>query len=136
MAPTSTSVSTSAPKSAPKPVEPKATTGRTSRYVPPRGVMPAVIRSQATRQNQTPALIGNQGNSSNASVAIAEYFRPDTTSHVHKLGFFSFEAHDIVHEMDSGARFLPGTPMPRPIYRNAACEGEKKNEPQTSSSMR
>ena len=54
LVPTPKSASPSTPTSSSAPVAPKATTGRTSRYVPPRGGTPAVTRSQATRLNQTP----------------------------------------------------------------------------------
>ena len=68
---TPTSVSPSTLTCAPAPAPPKEMTGCTCRYVPPRGVTPAVTRSQGTRQNQTPAVTDNQGNSRSTSVAIA-----------------------------------------------------------------
>ena len=60
------------------------------------GVTPAVTRSQA---NQTPAVIGNQGNSSNTSAVIAELFRTDILTHLHELKLFSTEGHDILYPM-------------------------------------
>ena len=55
-------------------------------------------------KNQTPAVTGNQENSSNTSAAIANVFRSDTLSHRHELGFFITEAHDIAHQ-----RYYRGT---------------------------
>ena len=99
--PTPTSALAFVPISAPAPATPRASTGRISRYLPPRGVTPAVTRSKATRQNQTPALTGNQGNSSNVSAAIAKCVQPDTPSHLHEMRLCSSEAHDNVHQIDN-----------------------------------
>ena len=74
LAPTSTSAST--PNQAP--AAPKATTGRTCRYAPPRGVTPAATRSQTTRQNKTHAATGNQQKNSNTCAAIVERFPSKT----------------------------------------------------------
>ena len=99
--PTPTSALAFVPISAPAPATPRASTGRISRYLPPRGVTPAVTRSKATRQNRTPALTGNQGNSSNVSAAIAKCVQPDTPSHLHEMRLCSSEAHDNVHQIDN-----------------------------------
>ena len=94
------------PRQRPAPTIPKATTGRTSHYVPPRVVTFAVTHSQATRQKKTSAVTGSQGSSSNTSAGIAELFRPDKLSHIHELGLSSTEAHDIAHQMDYRGTFI------------------------------
>ena len=99
LVPTLTSASASTPTSAQASAVPNAMTGCATRYVPPRGVTPAVTRSQATRQNQTPAIAGNQGNSRNISTTIAERFRLGTLSLLREQVLLSTEAHDIIHQM-------------------------------------
>ena len=100
--------------------------GRTSRYVPPRGVTSAVTRSQATRQNQTPAITGNQGNSRNTSVAIAKLFRPDPLSHCNELGLFSSEAHDIAHQLDYLGMFSAEYTYATTNLQESCLRGEEK----------
>ena len=105
LAPMPTSASSPAPTSDPTPAAPKATTGHPSHYVSLHGVTPAVTRSQASKQNQTHVVTGNQENSSNTSASTVERFRPDTLSHFHELGLFSTEARDNNHQMDYRGTF-------------------------------
>ena len=90
--------------------------------------MPAVTHSQATRQNETPALIGKQDNSSNASSTIEEHFRPDTTRHVHDLGLFRFEAHNIVHQMDNRGPFSAGHTYATTYLQKDCLRGGEKEQ--------